>query len=127
MNEWGDILDFDETTAPKELDSTPLGEALGGIFVALLTNGRAESADPGARRMDYRTEYLASERWKETRQRAIIAHGNVCLDCGERGSRYYSLDVHHLTYERLGNEPVTDLVVLCRTCHRVRHGKTGDE
>jgi hypothetical protein len=28
------------------------------------------------------------------------------------------LDVHHLTYEYLGDEPLEDLEALCRPCHR---------
>jgi 5-methylcytosine-specific restriction endonuclease McrA len=31
--------------------------------------------------------------------------------------------VHHLTYERLGNELLIDLVSLCNGCHDQAHGK----
>lgn len=31
------------------------------------------------------------------------------------------LQVHHLTYIRLGNEDLSDLQVLCLGCHRRRH------
>ena len=30
-------------------------------------------------------------------------------------------DLHHLSYDRLGNERHEDLLPLCRTCHRALH------
>jgi 5-methylcytosine-specific restriction endonuclease McrA len=32
-----------------------------------------------------------------------------------------AVEVHHLTYERLGEERLTDLVALCRSCHEREH------
>ncbi len=53
--------------------------------------------------------------------RAATAHrvGPRCQACGgaER------LEVHHLTYERLGYERLTDLMVLCHACHAEAHGQ----
>jgi 5-methylcytosine-specific restriction endonuclease McrA len=34
-----------------------------------------------------------------------------------------NLAVHHLTYERLGSEHPDDLITLCRTCHKLDHGR----
>jgi len=31
------------------------------------------------------------------------------------------LDVHHLLYDRLGHEKLSDLIVLCRLCHNAFH------
>jgi hypothetical protein len=36
-----------------------------------------------------------------------------------------SLQVHHLSYERLGHERDEDLVVVCELCHRAIHGMVG--
>ena len=36
-----------------------------------------------------------------------------------------ALDVHHLTYERLGREKDEDLRVLCRACHGDEHRQMG--
>jgi hypothetical protein len=30
-------------------------------------------------------------------------------------------EVHHLTYARLGDEPLSDLLGLCKSCHRAIH------
>jgi hypothetical protein len=39
----------------------------------------------------------------------------VC-QCGSE-----DVDLHHLTYERIGAEEMEDLVALCRTCHQDVH------
>jgi len=35
---------------------------------------------------------------------------------------FRNLEVHHLTYDRLGDERMDDLEVLCPDCHRKAHG-----
>jgi hypothetical protein len=83
------------------------------------------------RKTDYRN-YLASITWAERRRRRLIAAGHRCEfvpccefhDDGPRGPRCAvteNLEVHHRSYERLGAELDTDLEVLCRFHHRVRH------
>lgn len=65
-------------------------------------------------------EYLQSEKWQSIRESAFIIHGKKCKECGAESD----LQVHHLRYpEILGNENVeTDLIVLCKKCHRNTHG-----
>ncbi len=41
------------------------------------------------------------------------AHG-LCQKCGSGSGRR---EVHHKTYERVGNERLDDLIVLCPECH----------
>ena len=36
-----------------------------------------------------------------------------------------NLEVHHRTYERLGEELASDLTVLCNRCHHVHHQHSG--
>ena len=64
------------------------------------------------------TDYLNTREWKVKRKRALIQAGNRCQICGST----HRLEVHHRTYERLGNELLSDLVVLCRKCHQHYHG-----
>jgi len=72
----------------------------------------------------YYDDYLASSYWQETRKRKLELTGFVCQECGKTDT---VLHVHHLTYERLGYELDTDLIVLCESCHRRKHGiKTTD-
>lgn len=63
-------------------------------------------------------EYLKTREWKVKRNRALIQAGSRCQVCAST----HRLEVHHRTYERLGNELLSDLVVLCRSCHRHYHG-----
>ena len=71
--------------------------------------------------MPYR-EYLRSPEWRRTRGAALHRANFRCmLDV----THSEDLEVHHRTYERLGRELATDLVVLCRSCHRIHHREHG--
>ena len=63
--------------------------------------------------------YLRSRQWAGTRALAIHRADGMCEVCGE--TQY--LEVHHKTYERLGNETHDDLIVLCSSCHAKVHDK----
>ena len=60
-------------------------------------------------------EYLKSKKWKERRYAALERANFRCQfdKCGEKSY----LSVHHKTYERLGNEEPSDLIVLCSGHH----------
>lgn len=62
-------------------------------------------------------EYIRSPAWRQLRQQALEAAGHRCQKCGI--SKWSAtLEVHHLTYDRFGQERLTDLVVLCESCHQ---------
>lgn len=63
------------------------------------------------------TYYLNSIHWRHLRKRILIRDGFRCHDC----QGHDQLNVHHLTYDRLGNELDEDLITLCRSCHESRH------
>lgn len=67
--------------------------------------------------------YLKSTHWDIKRRIALLRAGHQCQRCGTAKGR--RLDVHHRTYERLGCEADSDLIVLCSMCHAVEHG--GDD
>lgn len=58
-------------------------------------------------------KYLESPEWRVRRADALLRGGSVCCRCGTNKR----LEVHHKTYERLGNEKDEDLEVLCHECH----------
>jgi hypothetical protein len=78
-------------------------------------------------------KYLQSSAWRRTRDRKLIAADNRCQfrPCkgwyktdyilGERCAATRNLQVHHLHYNTLGAERDSDLEVLCRFHHLVRH------
>src|SRR3990167_3140046 len=60
----------------------------------------------------YREVYLKSHHWREVRTEAICEAVHKCRRCGISDDEA-TLDVHHLTYERLGFENPDDVIVLC--------------
>ena len=62
-------------------------------------------------------EYMNSLKWRKRRNRALKRAGFRCQRCGAT-AQDGRLEVHHLTYERLGHEADDDLLVLCHDCHR---------
>ena len=77
---------------------------------------------------DY-TDYLRSEAWRQKRWAALKRAHFTCARCGVASTTRsrVELHVHHLTYDRLGDEFLNDLEVLCKACHENEHGRTFDE
>ena len=73
------------------------------------------------RAMSYR-DYLRTPEWRRTRAAALVRGGHSCSLDVTHGDE---LEVHHRTYERLGEELASDLVVLCKPCHRLHHEEHG--
>ncbi len=77
-------------------------------------------------------DYLKSGHWWEVKRRYFRSYTvqkdveefgrPVCKACGAQKN----LNLHHATYERLGHEELTDLVLLCRDCHGQLHECCGD-
>ncbi|KAA8475690.1 HNH endonuclease [Arcticibacter tournemirensis] len=61
--------------------------------------------------------YLNSPEWKEKRTLVLNRDHHLCQRCRIEPA----LDVHHLTYKNLYNEPLEDLQALCRNCHAAVH------
>src|SRR6478735_8882859 len=59
--------------------------------------------------------YLKSPAWARKRQQVFEFYGKRCYVCKTRKG---PIQVHHLTYRRLGNELMADVRPLCFTCHR---------
>lgn len=76
--------------------------------------GRALSAE---RRLWYVSYYLHSAEWKALRSRVFARCKGICERCNNAGAH----DVHHLTYDRIGSELLTDLLGVCRVCHEELH------
>ena len=70
---------------------------------------------------DFYQTYLGSAAWKAQAKAARARAGHRCTRCKRAGP----LDVHHLTYARLGHELPEDLVAVCHACHWALHGKVG--
>ena len=62
-------------------------------------------------------QYLKSPEWARLKRIARAIAVNKCQVCNSS----QSLEVHHRTYARIGNELVSDLIVLCGACHALFH------
>lgn len=72
-------------------------------------------------------EYLQTQHWRQFR-RWIIQRDYCCRLCTSRKQ----LEVHHLDYDRRGEEAKEDVIVLCTRCHEKWHKRgpfryTGDQ
>lgn len=57
--------------------------------------------------------YLQSSQWKEKARACKKRDGNRCMLCNSS----HKLHAHHRTYDRIYNEPLSDLTTLCGECH----------
>ena len=63
-------------------------------------------------------EYLKSRAWDKKRKDRENIDGKLCI-CGQ--DHFTRFDTHHKTYERVGYENLSDLVRLCKKCHKKYH------
>lgn len=65
------------------------------------------------------TAYLKSKHWRLFKKtfKASKYSKKRCYICHKEKS----IHLHHLTYERIGKEKLTDVIELCRCCHRNVH------
>lgn len=68
------------------------------------------------RQADY-SAYLSSAAWQAKRFKVLERDNYLCQGCRERRA----VEVHHLTYEHIGNELLFELVSVCRQCHETLH------
>lgn len=103
---WDDLLCGACMTAMKNDDTVEFGDVI--LQIEQFVAGRLA-------RLPY-SLYLRTEHWKRTRTLALDRYGSACVLCNAT-----PVNVHHRTYERLGNERLDDLIVLCEPCHRRHH------
>ena len=63
------------------------------------------------------SKYIRSPAWRALRCKVIGRSGGDCERCGV----WPVVNVHHLTYERLGSEDLSDLQGVCSKCHQELH------
>jgi len=61
-------------------------------------------------------EYLKSSLWYERRDLMLSLYP-FCYVCKGKAEQ-----VHHKSYDNIGNEGKRDLISLCRKCHKKIHG-----
>lgn len=62
-------------------------------------------------------QYISSAHWIKFKEEVLdTLFYNGCIACD-----YPLFDFHHLTYRRLGNECLSDVIPLCKRCHDAVH------
>lgn len=62
-------------------------------------------------------QYLRTSAWASKRAAVLKRCGGVCEGCGNVAAT----EVHHLTYDNVGDELLFQLVGVCRGCHQKAH------
>lgn len=65
--------------------------------------------------------YMQTEQWKQLKQTRLMIAQYKCECCGSANR----LHLHHVTYERLTQELIEDVVILCEECHSKLHSILG--
>ena len=66
---------------------------------------------------DNYNDYMQSPEWREKRKKVLQRDQYLCQGC----LRERATQVHHLTYDHLGNEPLFELTSICDSCHEQCH------
>jgi hypothetical protein len=63
--------------------------------------------------------HLQSPKWKALSAKVILRAQGICEGC----RKHPATQTHHLTYRRMGDEMLFDLVAVCDSCHAKIHLK----
>lgn len=103
---------IDRVNIKTEYDNTNYIRGLSNI----LSDFEDAGSEKGLHGGEYR-QYIRSDEWEKKREERLKKDGYKCQECGTAKN----LEVHHITYERLGNEDINDLITLCKECHENIH------
>ena len=129
VNEWGPYCEWflsDESGVWKDPDGTGENMTVAYDNLALIFKQYGFYKDFNVlfcdkykpKNINY-MEYIQSEDWKKRRDKKLRKADWKCERCGSG----INLCIHHITYDNLGNEPMSDLLVLCKSCHEDIHRK----
>lgn len=62
-------------------------------------------------------DYLRSPHWIEFKRSYFKVHPRICEQCGSTED----IQLHHITYVRLGQERFADVTAKCGDCHNKKH------
>ena len=85
------------------------------LFISDEFKDQIKRCSSWARKRNYGL-YLKSAAWKKKRDAVVKRDGGECVFCGDVAQH-----VHHLTYDRIYNESLYDLVAVCNECHKAVH------
>lgn len=75
---------------------------------------------PFQARLDLYQQYLLSDTWKFKRARVLQRDDHQCQACCSAKA----VEVHHKSYQNIGDEPLFELISVCKECHLQLHQKS---
>lgn len=72
---------------------------------------------PFQARLDLYQRYLLSDTWKFKRTRVLRRDAYCCQACRQARAD----EVHHKSYQNIGDEPLFELLSVCKPCHTELH------
>lgn len=72
-------------------------------------------------RREYRSDYLQSDEWRKLRE-TVMSTSPQCQCCHQTAAN----DVHHMVYRNIVDITVSDLLPVCRKCHKLIHQAIDD-
>ena len=97
---------WEEFAQRSDKEGWPAGRFLSGLLEHELAERRRIYSD-----------YLLSPEWAKRREKVLRRANGICEGCGEARAT----QVHHKTYDHIYNEPLFDLVAICKACHESIH------
>lgn len=128
---WRQCLDCYQTVgtaikhADAPADAPPFDEEAREDHWKLLSTAGFEALrrSNDERRRDRQREYydyLQTEKWHIKRE-AVLDRDNYICQAQLNGCTMRASQAHHKTYEHIFDEPLFDLVAVCRACHQRLH------
>ena len=77
----------------------------------------AECRQKLVERRTFYEDYLRSDAWRAKRHLVIERERGLCQGCRNAPIQ----EIHHLSYDHLGDELLFELIGLCRECHKKAH------
>ena len=84
-----------------------------------LSGGKNRGQRPVEPFSDEYIQHLDSAKWKEFAREILQLWEGRCAICFSNKS----ISVHHRTYIRLGSEKTTDVIPVCKACHKLADGR----
>lgn len=106
VKEWPNIPELDE-----ELNDN---KERGAITLELSKSRQKVSREEGLNLfLQAHSKYLKTDEWRKKRELVLKRDKNLCQSCLDRNAT----EVHHLSYKFWRNEPLFDLISVCKPCH----------
>jgi len=103
-----------ESNAFRLSDRRQAEEAVAAEIVRNASARRAAENDAWWRKYD---EYLQSDKWRFDKREPVLVRDNYECQANLACCTQDATQVHHTTYEHVFDEPLFDLVAVCRECH----------